>query len=597
MPSITSTRYSVPLKLSKKSISSFLTGEKPVCGVLAKLSSMCDVKDVLGGNDKRMTFFAPTDDAFLATAKSLGYKGGKEGVAAFFAAACHSISKRDPTTKTMASCLSRLIKYHVVEDMVSFVGMKKGQKYKQKTLSGDSFEIQKTEKDHCELHDTAPNLPNPHFSLGASVYYFKNGYVHTIDKVMWPFPRIQRKRTGGSGSNGGVVTKGSGGSKKSGSGNGGAKKASGNGNGGHGIVVTKGSGGGHISGSKKGGSKKTGGGGNGGRGVAANKGSGGSHNSGSKKGGMGGSRGSGGSHGGNSGSWGSKESSGGSGSGNKGSGISSGGNGNKGPGGSSSGSEAGSGAGHVGKGSGAHKEKPFDRNVTESSPSPTPSASPSPSPSPSPKYGIIADNKLGNETDATPTPPPDSSSTCFPAHAMVYLEDGSRMSMSKLQVGHRVEVGNGRFSDVFAFSHADDDRAYSFMRIDTDGGHSLLATASHFIYINGAVKAAGDAKIGDYLTRENGARQLVVSVSQEVHVGLFNPQTLHGDIVVDGFLSTTYTTAIEPRAASILLGPVRTLYHFGLPKSLLTLPKGGNRVADWCFSAPGKVFNANSVFA
>jgi Hint module len=43
--------------------------------------------------------------------------------------------------------------------------------------------------------------------------------------------------------------------------------------------------------------------------------------------------------------------------------------------------------------------------------------------------------------------------------------------------------------------------------------------------------------------------------------GLFNPQTLHGDVVVDGLRASSYTTAVEPAVAHRLLWPLRVLFE------------------------------------
>eukprot|EP00173_Palmaria_palmata_P005361 Plantae.Rhodophyta-Palmaria_palmata.ctg9369.p1 GENE.Plantae.Rhodophyta-Palmaria_palmata.ctg9369~~Plantae.Rhodophyta-Palmaria_palmata.ctg9369.p1 ORF type:complete len:168 (+),score=19.27 Plantae.Rhodophyta-Palmaria_palmata.ctg9369:689-1192(+) len=156
--------------------------------------------------------------------------------------------------------------------------------------------------------------------------------------------------------------------------------------------------------------------------------------------------------------------------------------------------------------------------------------------------------------------------------------------MSELSIGQKIAVGGGQFSDVFAFTHADNKRQYSFVRMDTSGGNSLIATASHFIYLNGVMKPAGSARVGDYLVRDDGSRDSIVVVGRENGSGLYNPQTISGNIIVNGFLSSTYTTTVEPRIAFALLGPVRSLYRLGLPRILLSLPRGGGSCADWFFS-------------
>ena len=49
-----------------------------------------------------------------------------------------------------------------------------------------------------------------------------------------------------------------------------------------------------------------------------------------------------------------------------------------------------------------------------------------------------------------------------------------------------------------------------------------------------------------------------------VFVGLYNPHTMDGDIVVDGTVTSTYTAAVAPSLAHAVLWPVRMLYALGV---------------------------------
>ena len=60
------------------------------------------------------------------------------------------------------------------------------------------------------------------------------------------------------------------------------------------------------------------------------------------------------------------------------------------------------------------------------------------------------------EPTATPEeagPTPEPTPICFPASGEVTMEDGSSKTMENLQLGDRVLVGNGVFSEVFMFTH------------------------------------------------------------------------------------------------------------------------------------------------
>ena len=53
----------------------------------------------------------------------------------------------------------------------------------------------------------------------------------------------------------------------------------------------------------------------------------------------------------------------------------------------------------------------------------------------------------------------------------------------------------------------------------------------------------------------------VTGVDVVERVGLYNPQTVAGDIFVDGVLASTYTTAVEPELAHALLTPLRAAFR------------------------------------
>jgi hypothetical protein len=60
----------------------------------------------------------------------------------------------------------------------------------------------------------------------------------------------------------------------------------------------------------------------------------------------------------------------------------------------------------------------------------------------------------------------------------------------------------------------------------------------------------------------SGRWTAVVSTTLVEATGLYNPQTIHGDIVVDGIVASTYTTAVDPQVAHGLLAPLRVLYSW-----------------------------------
>lgn len=166
----------------------------------------------------------------------------------------------------------------------------------------------------------------------------------------------------------------------------------------------------------------------------------------------------------------------------------------------------------------------------------------------------------------------DDGSVCFPAHATVTLESGMKKRMDEVVIGDSVLVSSNNnkpiYSSVFLFTHNDHIRVYSrFVTLTTADSHSLTATAGHYVYVNGGkLIRMQDVRVGMTLTskgsEEEGGRMMVTSVRTRVRArGLFNPQTVHGDIVVDGVTATTFTQTIEPTTASALLVPMRAMFR------------------------------------
>eukprot|EP00173_Palmaria_palmata_P004673 Plantae.Rhodophyta-Palmaria_palmata.ctg6828.p1 GENE.Plantae.Rhodophyta-Palmaria_palmata.ctg6828~~Plantae.Rhodophyta-Palmaria_palmata.ctg6828.p1 ORF type:complete len:168 (-),score=39.76 Plantae.Rhodophyta-Palmaria_palmata.ctg6828:207-686(-) len=150
--------------------------------------------------------------------------------------------------------------------------------------------------------------------------------------------------------------------------------------------------------------------------------------------------------------------------------------------------------------------------------------------------------------------------------------------MADLKLGDEVKVSAIEFSRVFMFTHKLANEEHSFVTLDTASGASITATAGHYIFINGELAATGSATKGDVLTLGDGTTDTVISSKVGTARGLFNPQTTHGSIVVNGVLASTYTTAVDASFAHAILAPLRALNWFGL--SFTTLESGGGVMAD-----------------
>ncbi|PXF46933.1 Desert hedgehog protein B [Gracilariopsis chorda] len=158
--------------------------------------------------------------------------------------------------------------------------------------------------------------------------------------------------------------------------------------------------------------------------------------------------------------------------------------------------------------------------------------------------------------------------SCFPNDAFVSTEDGRIVSMKELQVGDRVlSSPDGTYSDIFMFTHKDESVAATFVKISTRSGKTLLLSEGHYLFVDDKTKTAAAAVVGDTVTLASGTKDRIVDIQIVLAKGLHNPQTLDGNIVVNGILATTWTSAAPPVTASLLLTPVRGMYKL-LPTSL-----------------------------
>lgn len=170
---------------------------------------------------------------------------------------------------------------------------------------------------------------------------------------------------------------------------------------------------------------------------------------------------------------------------------------------------------------------------------------------------------------AVPSTTSDDGSTCFPSHALAKLENGRQIRMDNLRIGDVVHVGDGIVSPIMAFSHADHHVVSQFLKFTTEVGKVIMITPTHFMYTSRGLLAGKEVSTADRLRLEDGTSTKVMKIERMMARGLFNPHTAQGDIVVDGFTTSTYTTAIVPGAAHALLTPVRVLEWFGTHSSIV----------------------------
>ena len=174
----------------------------------------------------------------------------------------------------------------------------------------------------------------------------------------------------------------------------------------------------------------------------------------------------------------------------------------------------------------------------------------------------------------------EASCPCFPADAIVTLDNGSKKKMGDLAVGDKVLTHNGVFSEVFMFSHRLEEASYNFIELTTATA-TLAITPNHYLYVNGELREARYVSAGDSLTLASGKQDKVLSVGRVKKDGIFNPHTLQGDIVVDGVLTSTYTSAFSPTLAHVVLAPLRGLYQMGVNIFKLDIGNALDQLPAW----------------
>jgi len=176
-------------------------------------------------------------------------------------------------------------------------------------------------------------------------------------------------------------------------------------------------------------------------------------------------------------------------------------------------------------------------------------------------------------------------SSCFPGLATVELSSGKMIQMDQLKIGDKVRVSATEFSEVYYFSTSmsSADTTSKFIKV-VAGNTTLQLTPGHYLYVNGELTLSEKVQAGDVVVLASGEKASVTEVGSSWAGGLYNPHTLHGDIVVNGVLTSTYTEAVHPTLAHALLSPLRAMYAAGAPfgSTFSALTKG---LPKWVLNA------------
>eukprot|EP00039_Didymoeca_costata_P019605 m.338230 g.338230 ORF g.338230 m.338230 type:complete len:274 (-) comp18349_c0_seq1:177-998(-) len=149
---------------------------------------------------------------------------------------------------------------------------------------------------------------------------------------------------------------------------------------------------------------------------------------------------------------------------------------------------------------------------------------------------------------------------CFPGSVLVELQNGTFIRMDELEVGHKIRSSDAGFSEVHLFTHRMRKKTSMFVAIHTSLSSPLLLTPGHYLYVNGAMKAARQVIVGDRLVGAHGEEVIVKKVDSMLAEGLYNPHTMNGNLTVNGILVSALTDAVTPFVADTALSAARTAY-------------------------------------
>lgn len=206
----------------------------------------------------------------------------------------------------------------------------------------------------------------------------------------------------------------------------------------------------------------------------------------------------------------------------------------------------------------------------------------------------ILDEDNESNGNAAATIEPNEERECFPASALVELESGIVVPISTLNIGNAVKTGVDTVSEVILFTHREQYSRNEFVLLTTEAGHEITLSSGHYVHVDshGRLKAAREVEIGDsLLLSDKGIWSFVTEKKNVQATGLYNPQTVDGNLAVNGIVSSTYTTTVHPRFAhKALMVPVRWLYNmpFGATRRLLgsAFASGNPRVAEFLPRGP-----------
>lgn len=193
-------------------------------------------------------------------------------------------------------------------------------------------------------------------------------------------------------------------------------------------------------------------------------------------------------------------------------------------------------------------------------------------------FNHTATPSLSSSSSLNSKPDPMTKPACFPGSARVFLKDTGLVDMESLHVDDIVLANPTEYSRIFMWTHGrtarnrlSPEQSHIFIRVTVSTGSTLTASVGHIVYVCFSVNGKNVERRAVIMAEVNISHSLcgiheheivplrVSKIDRVLGRGLYNPHTLNGDIVVDGFLCSCYTSALSGQAAHSLLTPLRAL--------------------------------------
>lgn len=113
------------------------------------------------------------------------------------------------------------------------------------------------------------------------------------------------------------------------------------------------------------------------------------------------------------------------------------------------------------------------------------------------------------------------------------------------------------------FTHNESTARYAFVCLVVRSGKARTLTASHYLMASGRLATANAVRLGDRLHLADNTRDAVAAVEHITSTSLYNSQKLNGSLMVEGVVTSCYTTMHLSAANGSLLASLHANYSTG----------------------------------